>query len=283
MSSVTVTGTRYLVNPESVDRKGPFDIRILAEGDSWMDRSSPTAGSLPDYLAEAFDRKDVSALIINISHASDTLKRITDTIGGEFNWWLRQYRYDAIVLSAGGNDFIDAARDPAPGTGLLKDMIGLPLPADGFDCVDQLALKALVQDFLAPNFDVIYQRIRSDRLNFAVPLFLNCYDTPVARDAPAARGIGPWLFDAYTKNHIDETLWPSLTAGMFNEGKSNVEAWSTGRTGVFAVPTSGLLTPAAPKSKGSSGDWENEIHPNKSGWRKLSKVWVREIRSVLAV
>ena len=283
MPSIAVTGQRYLVKPDLVDKKGPFQIRILAEGDSWMDRSGPVAASLPDYLAREFDRVGVCALIINISTAGHTLRRITDTMGGEFSWWLRQFRYDAIVFSAGGNDFIDAARDPAPGLGLLKDMAGQPSPSNGYECVRAEAVKALRDGYLASNFDTIYRRVRSDALNAQVPLFLNCYDTPTARNAKAADGVGPWLYTAYRKNHIAQALWPSLTAGIFNAVRTSVEAWCSGRTGVYAVPTCGRLTPAAPQSTGRSGDWQNEIHPSASGWRKLAPAWVSAMRPALNV
>jgi len=281
MPSIAVTGKRYLVKPESVDKNGPFHIRILAEGDSWMDRSGPVAGSLPDYLATAFDHVGVCALIINISTAGHTLRRITGTMDGEFSWWLRQFRYDGIVFSAGGNDFIDAARDPGPGLGLLKDMAGQPSPTDGYECVRAEAVKALRDQYLATNFESIYRRVRSDTLNAQVPLFLNCYDTPTARNAKAADGVGPWLYSAYRKNHIAQPLWPSLTAGIFNDVRACVEGWCTDRIGVHAVPTCGRLTPASPQSKGSSGDWQNEIHPSASGWRKQAPAWISAMRPVL--
>ena len=53
-------------------------------------------------------------------------------------------------------------------------------------------------------------------------------------------------------------------------------------TTVFAqVPTTGVLTAAPPASSGSRGDWANEIHPNKSGWKKLAKVWAQELATRL--
>jgi len=37
----------------------------------------------------------------------------------------------------------------------------------------------------------------------------------------------------------------------------------------------GHLTP------GNRADWANEIHPNKSGWKKQSTVWANELLSKL--
>ena len=282
MTSLAVTALQYRQNPPDVEGQGPFRYRLLAEGDSWMDKSGPALGALPQFLAEEMNRQRQSVLIINISTAGDTLRRITHVMQGEFGWWLDQFRYDGILLSAGGNDFIDAARDPGPGRGILRDMAGQALPGDGYDCVNQQALAKLIGRYLKPNFATVYGAIRSHPLNAATPIFLNSYDTPTARNAPAAPGTGPWLYAAYTKNHIDERLWPALTEGIFRDIEQTIGGWCTGRSQVYAVPTNGVLTAAPPATSGSRGDWANEIHPNKSGWRKLARVWAQELASRLS-
>jgi hypothetical protein len=276
MASFTIKGPLYRARPEQVDRRGPFERTYLAEGDSWMDASAAVQGSLPEFLAQEFNRRGRSVLIINISTSGQTLQRIEDTMSGDFAWWLEQDRYDGILFSAGGNDFIDAARDPAPGAGLLRDIRNAAAPVRGYDCVRQDALNALVQGYLNPNFDVLYQALRNSTKNAATPMFLNAYDTPVARDAPALRGLsGPWLYEAYTKNGIDPSLWPDLTRGLFADIQKTIAGWATGRVGVQGVATGGVLTPAQAGSTGNSGDWVNEIHPNAGGWRKLARVWAQ--------
>lgn len=277
MPSLVITAHDYQIDPTAAENQGPFTRRFLAEGDSWMDKSSPLTPSLPTFLGWEFDRRGERVLIINIAHGGDELQRITDTMNNEFAWWMRQFTYDAILFSAGGNDFIDAAREKVPGTGLLRDMRGQPTPADGYACVDPAALK-LLQGYLATNFGAIYALIRRDRRNARTPIYLNCYDTPTARNAPAISGVGPWLYEAYTKNGIDPSVWPSLTAGLFRDIQQTISAWAfdaTGlaRTGVVAVPTTGVLAPAQAGQHGDSGDWVNEIHPDASGWAKLAKVW----------
>lgn len=273
MASISVFGHEYLLHPDKIEDMGPFDHRFLAEGDSWMDRSSLTQLSLPYYLAMELTARGKSALIINIARSGDTLRHITDVMRGEFMWWLRQDTYDGIVFSAGGNDFIDAARDLPAGQGLLRDMAGQPLPADGYDCVDQVALSALVKDYLDPNFDKLAAAVRATNSNANTPLYLNCYDTPTARNAPAAPGIGPWLYAAYQKNSIASSLWPALTDGIFRDLEQTISGWALRNPNTSTVPTTGVLAPAAAGTTGSSGDWANEIHPNAAGWKKLAKVW----------
>lgn len=274
MTSVAIKGSRYRVKPEEADKHGPFTKTFLAEGDSWMDASAWNQGSLPEFLAREYNKQGHTNLIVNISTSGHTLTRIVDMMNDDFIWWLNQREYDGILLSAGGNDFIDAARDAPPGLGLLHNMHGKPLPADGYDCVRQDALTALV-NYLNKNFDGIYKAVRKTTKNPNTTIYLNCYDTPVARDAPAFRDFsGPWLYTAYRKNGIDPSLWAKLTEGLFHDIQKTIQAWTQGRDGVIAVSTTELLDPADPMSTGDSFDWANEIHPNKSGWKKQVPAWL---------
>lgn len=277
MPSVVISGNRYRAKPEEADKHGPFGKVFLAEGDSWMDASAWNQGSLPEYLVREYNKRGVSNLVIKISTSGHTLTRIIDMLSDDFGWWLNQYEYAGILFSAGGNDFIDAAKDPAPGAGLLKDLRGSPAPQTARECVREEALAKLIS-YLNKNFQQIYGALRSNHRNAATPIFLNCYDTPTARNAPAIQGIsGPWLYAAYTKNAVPPKLWPELTDFLFNEIKTTVEGWATGRTGVVIVPTTGLLTRAAPTSQGEDQDWVNEIHPNKAGWKKQVKAWIPKL------
>lgn len=273
MTSVVITGKRYISHPDEADKHAPFAKTYLAEGDSWMDASAAVLGSLPYFLTQEFNKRGKTNLIINISTAGQSLQRIEKTMQGDYVWWLKQLPYDGILFSAAGNDFIDAARDSDAGKGLLRNMAGEPLSADGYECVRKKALEDLTK-YLNINFESMYKVLRASTKNSAAPMYLNCYDTPTARNAPAIPGlVGPWLYKAYVKNGIDPLLWPSLTQGLFKDIKAVVEGWSSGRTGVKEVPTTNSLTVAAPNTKGSEADWKNEIHPNSKGWRKQAAIW----------
>lgn len=255
-----------------------FKYRFLAEGDSWMERSAVFQASLPEYLGRLMADANEPVLIINLAMFGDQMRRIGDTVGGEFTRWINDWTYDAVLLSAGGNDFIDAARDPAPGHGLLHDLRGQPAPADPRDCIVWPALRLLVDQYLDPNFDLFYGAVRASAGNREVPILLNGYDTPFARNAPAIRGRKAWLHEAYTKNGIPAELWVGLTALIFDELERAVRGWARDRSTVALVPTRGTLTPATATT---SGDWVNEIHPNGEGWEKLAKVWRTALGAVL--
>ena len=105
----------------------------------------------------------------------------------------------------------------------------------------------------------------------------------MARPAPAYPGGQPWLSRAYQKNAIPSRLWAEVTERVFIDVETTVTGWASGgRAGLHVVPTAAVpLVPAAPGSHGSSGDWLNEIHPNKSGWDKLAHAWQRELDAFL--
>jgi hypothetical protein len=260
-----------------------FKYRFLAEGDSWMDRSSLLSASLPSHLAEAMDEAGDSVLIVNCSMFGDTMRRVGECLNTDFAGWLHHtfaWKFDALLLSAAGNDFIDAARDPAPGQGILKNMAGQPLPAQGRECVNQDAVALLITQYLDVNFAKLYDMVQGSK-HADMPIFLNSYDTPTARHAPALPNGKAWLQEAYSKNSIAQAIWPDLTDSIFNDVQTTVALWAQGRANVHVVPTDGVLTPAAPGSTGDSGDWINEIHPNAAGWNKLAAVWQTAIQATL--
>lgn len=258
-----------------------FNYRFLVEGDSWMDRSSFNKPSLLEFLAPEFDARREDALFINLSHFGDTMRRIRDCMGKEFKLWLRTYfnnwRFDAILLSVGGNDFIDAAAETNPGEGILRNLAGQPPPPHGRDCVRRDAVTALVNEWLNPSFRDLYNLVQASQYA-DIPIFLNGYDTPTARDAPSSPFGRPWLKRAYDKNGIPEPLWEDLTGSIFKDVATTVAGWRKGRSNVHFVPTVGKLIPA---TAGNEEDWLNEIHPNSRGWGKLAKVWHQTIKGVL--
>ena len=283
MQSVVINGTEFDKAFDNGLVPQNFKYRFLTEGDSWMDRSSATRPSLLQSLAPAMDAGGDDVLIINLSRFGDTMRRIGECLSPEFSQWITTqfaWKFDAILFSAGGNDFIDAARDPAPGQGILLDLAVQPTPPSGHDCVNRTAVGDLVTRWLDPNFIALYDFVQNSR-HADVPIFLSSYDTPTARNAPATPGGRTWLREAYLKNSIPNSHWEDLTGSIFNDIEATIRQWSVDRPSVRVVPTVNTLTAALASSTGSDADWLNEIHPNGSGWRKLAGVWRTSIKNVL--
>lgn len=247
-----------------------FKYVFLAEGDSWMERSAVLQGSLPDFLGFLMDERDETVLIINLAMFGDELRRIGTVQRRELAYWLRQFQYDALLFSASGNDYIDAAKDPDAGQGILRSCLNGPPPTDAAACIDWQAVARLRTGYLTPCFSAIYDLVQGSR-NRDMPVLVNSYDVPVARNAPAVRKA--WLYEAYVKNGIPRGLWPGVTQAIFDSLDDELASWTVGRPNVSLVPTRGVLAPADPDSTGDSGDWVNEIHPNRRGWEKLAPVW----------
>jgi hypothetical protein len=247
-----------------------FDYYFLCEGDSWMDRSSLSQMSLPWALGEVFKgRKGNRALFINLSRFGHTLRHIGDCLNDDFHQWVNTqgmpFRFDALLFSAGGNDFIDAAQKPPPGRGILRDMRNA---AGGFtaeDCFDPDAVGKLVAGYLDPNFHKLHATVRGSR-NSDMPILLNCYTMPIA-GLGESDGKKTWLARAYRKNGIPEALWPEVTERLFIEVEAAVVGWTRDERhdGVFAVPTTSVQL--------DRSEWVNEIHPGPKGWALLAQVW----------
>lgn len=126
-------------------------------------------------------------LIINVAMFGDTMRRIGDCAKRDFKMWVNtqfNWKFDGLLLSAGGNDFIDAARDPGPGQGILRDFSANPIPANGRDCLNPTAVQALTTQNTWIHVSQSYTRSFSRAGMRMSPFFLNCYDTPTARMPP---------------------------------------------------------------------------------------------------
>ena len=102
------------VNSSEPPPLSDFVFRFLAEGDSWFSIGSLTPLASSNLLFEmAFEG---SACAVNCASPGDTLKRMsqmnTDPRFIDLLCGRRARFWDAIVLSCGGNDLIDAVQSP---------------------------------------------------------------------------------------------------------------------------------------------------------------------------
>lgn len=252
-------------------RWNDFDRHYLAEGDSWFTLAALPGGNL---LQELELRR--SSLIVTTAYPGDTLSHIVDWRRNSpfVNLLSRKsfaYRWDAVLLSAGGNDIIDAA--------LARDgILRRPTldPADVEDCINAANL-ARFEQYLRLNVEsVVELRDAPESPNQGIPMVIHTYDYPTARPAPArllgTSGIsGPWLYRAYTEHGIPEDVWVALTDHLID--RLAIVLTSLNLPGVTVVDTRGTLDRAAPGNTGDSGDWLNEIHANLGGRQKLARKW----------
>ncbi len=266
----------------------PYRYRFLAQGDSWFSTGALNLAKNSNLLFEmAFAQSDCA---VNCARSGSTLRRMVDQVNEPaFNALLcgAQWRpWDGILLSAGGNDMIDALgtpqiADPAKRLFLKTSEI----TGDVTDAQSYLSTTGwqTFETYLRANFvDLIAMRDRH-ALNRNIPVFLHTYHRPTIRNAPAGPGLGPWLYQAALDFGIPPNLWPAIAQTLFERFASLLISIAASHTNVHVFDSAKTvpIQPALPGTTQTSGDWVNEIHLTWQGYEKLADAWVADISTVL--
>ncbi|KVM93986.1 hypothetical protein WT07_28590 [Burkholderia stagnalis] len=268
--------------------------RFLAQGDSWF-----SIGQLPPWATGnlLFSlRLPSSAAAVTLASPGKTFAQMIDwTREVKFATYLAggtlAYAWDAILLSAGGNDLFDAILtmpdEPDPGKAtrrLLQDPERVPssgainryLRPEGWQ-----AFFAMIEDCFVAMID---KRDAPTSHSNGVPIFVHTYDCPQPRNAPAGPGIGPWLSRAYASYHIPPDDWLKLTTYIIQQWaqylagiNGKLVARGIAKPNIRPIYLIGTLNPDPPSSTGPSGDWENEIHPSPQGYAKLGIAFENQV------
>jgi lysophospholipase L1-like esterase len=281
-----------VISPDQFEGRGevgPFPIeqmskRCLAQGDSWF-----TLGGVPPWITTNLLSQMVfslSACIVNCALPGKQLAHMVDTTTHRrFLQLLRgraASKWDLILLSGGGNDLIDAALSPPTATGANRLLLtsaewsaAAPPPAryqsaEGWSTFST-HIEAVFDQFLAE---------RDKGVNASTPVVLHSYDVAVPRNAGGGFGIGPWLHKAFNMYAIPLEHRVDLAVALLTGLRDLLAAIVAARpaANVALVETLGTLTRAA-VVEGESGDWENEIHPTRNGYRLLAQRWRPEVEA----
>lgn len=261
--NITKTGVSFSWND--------YDRHYLAEGDSWFSLSDILSPSFLYRFGHSVPLKQ-NTLIVNCSYPGDTLARmVTRSSSDILRKLMSEWTWDGILLSAGGNDIIDAALAP---NGILQ---ACPSPASYRDFIAGSAMDAL-KDHLDHHFRYLVS-LRDTSIieaNRAIPIFYHTYGYPMPRNAPASIA-GPWLYKAFKQNHIHPQFWKELSDALMNELADLLRSFITISPNLQLVDTLKQvdLERASVDSHGSSGDWLNEIHLNNTGKDKFAKYWAQ--------
>lgn len=282
MPRAEIIGTDKLFGHEDtgVDLNA-YALRLLAEGDSWF-----SLGSIPPHNLLMELRFEKRAIVIDLAYPGDEVQKMFRRMwdyGGEFANMLTMrsiWRWDAILLSGGGNDLIAAFPH------LLRADIDAARvdPTRPQDLVDAAAL-ALLDQYLVESYrGFVEYRDRAGSPNAGVPMIAHTYDYPTPNDAPAlAFGVrisGPWIYPLLN-GRIPRSAWQPLTDYLLDHVAQTLLSLPAQLPDFHVVDTRGTLVRAALGAQGDSNDWENEIHPNAGGYRKLAaKVAAEVLRRV---
>lgn len=255
---------------------------VLAEGDSWFSFGSVGGNSLLNQLH--FER---STLVTATSTPGDTLRHMVDwrrdpnfvalVDGGRRG--SRAWAFDAVLLSAGGNDLIDAVNDKLVDQQLLKLVVPGSEPGSAAECIHEEAWQKF-ETYLRANFAAISQFVGNSVKNADAPIFIHSYDYPTPNDVPALRGVsGPWLQPAMLAHRIPPGLWTALADHLIDR-LAGVQQ-SLQLANVRLIDTRNTLRRAELGAVAESNDWLNEIHPTAGGYAKLADRWQVGVEAVL--
>jgi hypothetical protein len=293
-----------IYTPAQVFSSEPPDLsspawRFLAEGDSWFSLGTLDLVKNASLLTEMdFSR---SACAINCASPGDTLRRMsqvnTDPNFIDLLCGRRARRWDAILMSCGGNDLIEAVQSPP------FDAAGQPVPlglrllrsVGEWGPASQGAGRYLSDEgwntfsaYLMANFEhLIALRDGPRGASAGQPIFVHGYAYPTPRPAGAGLHFGPWLYPALKAYAVPDEDAIALAHELLTRLAELFEAMvdDTARfAGLHFFDSAAIdLVPAKPETDGVSGDWINEIHLTRAGYRKIAVPWSAAIEATLPV
>lgn len=252
---------------------GDYERHYLAEGDSWFSLSAILSPSFLYRFGNNVPLKQ-STLIVNCSYPGDTLAKMVDwTRNKNFPKLLARknfgWEWDAILLSAGGNDIIEAALAQ---TGILKAYTNQTSATDFIDNDAMSILEEHLRDYF--RYLVSLRDTSEIAANRTIPIYYHTYGYPTPRNAPAFPS-GPWLYTAFNNKKIPEPYWNNLSDALMDKLAGILRGFSGLGANLRLVDTLAnvQLVRALEGSTGSSGDWLNEIHLNNAGKDKVARYW----------
>jgi hypothetical protein len=266
-----------------------FGKRFLAEGDSWFSMGALNPLSSANLLQEMdFTQRNVA---INCALPGDTLRRMVDTRRDpQFVALLAGARarpWEALLISAGGNDLIDALQargdNVPPAQRLLLRTSEWGPAAQGAARYLSDAGWATFSAYLRANFEALLA-LRDRGPSRGCPVFIHGYAVPTPR--PAGAGLaGPWLLPALEAYAIPEADRSALTQVLIERLAALLQSLAADSVRLpnlhFFDSMRLPIERALPGARGDSGDWINEIHLNRAGCRKVARPWSAEIERVL--
>jgi hypothetical protein len=266
-----------------------FGKRFLAEGDSWFSMGGLNPLTSANLLQEMnFTQRNVA---VNCALPGDTLRRMVDTRRDpQFVALLAGARarpWDALLISAGGNDLIDALQ--ARGDNVPPEQ-RLLLRPDEWGPAALGAARYLSDDgwatfggYLRANFEALLA-LRDRGPSRGCPAFMHGYAVPTPR--PAGAGLaGPWLLPAMQAYAIAPADHGALAQLLIERLGTLLQGLADDGTRLpnlhFFNSASLPIDRALPGTSGASGDWLNEIHLTRAGCRKVARPWSAEIERTL--
>jgi hypothetical protein len=290
-----------VIDPTAVYGSGetgpyPFELfhrKCLAQGDSWF-----SIGALPPtrttrIVAEL--RLLQSTVIVNCARPGALLQRMTDTTRApQFRRLLTgklALKWDALLLSGGGNDLIDAASAPPtadPALRLFRTPAergpGLLAAADYISATGWATFAGHIGTVFNQLID-----LRDSGINRGTPLVWHNYARVMPRPAPAGPGFGPWLLPSLDTFSVPPEARLDVADELLGRLRRLIDDLTAARKAAdpncqlfVADSMSQDIVLAEANTTDESGDWINEIHLTRGGYRKCAQAWQQVLDVLLA-
>lgn len=247
---------------------------VYAEGDSWFDKFTPipaTGTNLLDAIRTPF-----LTAVVDAAHIGDEASEIVNGHQArQTQAMFDMFKFDAILLSAGGNDLKNLFADRFKARAAA--MPGQPWTKAE---LDELANPASYKDY----FDKVIADLQKfvgfrdkGKMTAGAPILVNGYDYLQPRPAGAAifagtkLGRGPWLHPVMKAAGLSDDEMRATADAVVDELHRQLFTLCNGNPRMFLVDQRGLLRPAKAGSTGPDADWMDEIHPNEQGFEKLAR------------
>lgn len=292
-----------LISPERAADTGgeagpyPFDSKdrhCLAQGDSWF-----SIGALPPTLtSRILDelRFERSTVIVNCADPGAKLSRMIDTCRAPMFRRLLAGRlarkWHVILFSGGGNDLIEAAGS-SPNADiahrLLRTSNERGPDATSTEHVSEPGWQTFV-DHIEAVFNSVID-LRDSGINRTTPLVLHNYARVMPRPSPVGMGFGKsWLLPALQQFGVAPEMHLAVSDQLTERLAQLIDHLVAVRRAqdpqcaLHVADTWHLadLTLADADAMSESGDWINEIHLTRAGYRKCARVWDGIVDPLLA-
>ena len=248
---------------------------ILAEGDSWFHIGGNTGFAKERNIIDGVCFNNHHTILLNMALSGDTMSNMSNNITSpEFFRMLKTYSWNGLLLSAGGNDLIDALTSDMNYKFKGKVLSIIQSSTDNSNYLNYINTNHL--DLFCQSLTANYQRFidyKNGTTNKESPVFVHVYDYPTPRNAPAKLfrfKKGPWIYTALKSQSVPPEFWQQITDHVFNALAVTLLQFD-GTNNFHVINTRNLLVRANASDNGTSNDWLNEIHPNSDGIEKLCK------------
>lgn len=249
---------------------------VYAEGDSWFDKFTPIPWTKTNLLAAI--KLPFLAVVADVSHIGDETE---DMVRGQQARQTRAmfdlHKFDAILLSAGGNDlknlfadmFEQRAAERGSASWSAAELDDLANPRHYEQHLKQV--KENIQAFIA-----MRDNGKSTR-NPKPPLFVHSYDYLQPRPAGAMVfagsriGRGPWLYPSMKRAGLTAEQMRTAADAVVDQLHETLKSICNRSEAVYLIDQRGLLAPAGATATGPDADWMDEIHPSEAGFAKLAR------------